>query len=178
MNKTFRNTLLMASIAFAFIPAAQAVPLYAVDTFIGSAILGNSSDQTELNFAQQQAGAALYLDDKKDVSVSQVFSNGVAGQWYLDVTPDTPGYFSLKFGTGGTGVTDDTYFFKNIADLTKLVWSDSQVNNLTATFGNLGVGRLSHYTTYGPDGNVPEPASLLLFGLGIATLWAARRRQS
>jgi hypothetical protein len=111
------------------------------------------------------------------------------GGWYIDVAPDEPGYFSLKFGTGGTSATADTFYFMNIADLTKLVWTNDQVQFLSG--GDCGangstnacnIGRLSHYVTYNGDGGggddeIPEPATLALVGLGLLAAAGTRRRR-
>lgn len=176
MKKVLIASLLAATSSLIFATSANA---FVLDTFIQSANLSNSGDAAELAFAEQYANADLVMDAKVNVSAVNIFSNpGHADQHYLDVAPDTPGYFLLKFGVGSTGVSDNTYFFKNIGELTKLVWSDSQVNNLTANFRNLGVGRLSHYTSFDPTTSVPEPTSILLIGLGLAAFGIARTRRS
>jgi hypothetical protein len=198
-----RNAPLTRLIAAALIifvaDAAQAAP-YALDTFLFSANLKNSGNATETkvlnDWLASPAGVARYgkvaatFDFKVDIGASKdvVFQNGVSGQWYLDFAPDTPatpGFFLLKFGTGGTRVSDDTYYFENVADLTKLVWSNEQVNDLTG--GDCGksnrdacnVGRLSHYTFFldPPVNDAPEPASLALFGLALTGLAFWRRRR-
>lgn len=179
MKKALIASLLLASSSLMFAAPANA---FLVDTFIKSANLASSGDATELAFAEQYANATLVMDAKITVSSVNVFANpGSTTQHYLDVAPDTPGYFLLKFGVGGTGVTDNTYFFQNIGEMTKLVWSDSQVNNLTADFGSFGVGRLSHYTSFdpatGPAAAIPEPTSILLFAMGLAAFGIARTRR-
>jgi hypothetical protein len=182
MKKTLIAAALAATAAITFSAPANA---YVVDTFIKSANLKSSGDAVELGFAELSANANLTLDAKTDVTASNVMTNpGTTDQHYLDVVSDQPGYFLLKFGTGGTGVTDNFYFFQNTGELTKLVWSDSQVNNLTANFGNFNTGRLSHFTTFNggqtpvtDEKSVPEPTSLLLFGLGIAALSFTQMRR-
>ncbi|SCX06920.1 PEP-CTERM protein-sorting domain-containing protein [Nitrosomonas eutropha] len=190
MKKRLINGVLVSVVTFAFsIPVAHAVP-YTIDTLLGSAALANSGDTTELNYIKQLTGdSSLELDfkiEKNDVGFN-VATNGT-GSWFIDVAPDTPGYFMLKFGVGSTSVTADHYVFKNIGELTKLVWSNDQVNFLTG--GDCGannsnacnIGRLSHYV--GTNGNggggsseIPEPVSLLLFGAGLLGLGLNRRRK-
>ncbi|WFP50848.1 PEP-CTERM sorting domain-containing protein [Methylomonas sp. EFPC3] len=155
-------------------PVLQAAT-YTVDTFIGSANLGNSGDATELNALKAllgPSGSNLVMDYKSSGSVTAVADG--AGQWYLDVTPDQPGYFLLKFGTGGLGGVNDTYFFENIGEMTKLVWTNAQVNNITGGCGanNCNIGRLSHYAYTNGTGTdniptIPEPGVLSLMGIGL-----------
>ena len=190
-------TKVLSAALVVLVPHAAQAASYALDTFLFSAKLDNSGDATEtktLNaWLASPAGIARYgkvsatFDFKVDIAdpKDEVFENGVAGQWYLNFTPSTPGFFLLKFGTGGTGISDDTYYFENISDLTKLVWSNANVNNLTgADCGKknqeaCNVGRLSHYTFFldPPANDVPEPASLALFGLALTGLAVWRRRR-
>ena len=105
-----------------------------------------------------------------------VSANGT-GSWFIDVAPSTPGYFLLKFGVGNSGLPDH-YFFQNIADFTKLVFTNAQVNFLSGacTRGSCNIGKLSHFATF--DGSVvPVPAALPLLLTGLGGLgWLARRR--
>lgn len=177
-------------------PAAWAAPIYDLDILIGSANLPNSGDATELAGLAAILGvdpADLVMDLKVDTPNGfPAQSNGVSDQWYIDVDPLEPGFFLLKFGTGSTAVTDHTYYFANVDDMTKLVWSNEQVNFLTG--GDCGannqnacnIERLSHYALFNgadgggqnPENPVPEPASFILMGIGLAALFGSCRKQA
>jgi hypothetical protein len=195
MNKKnrFFSTMLATLVGSAiWIPSAQAdfIP-YILDTKIGEAKLSSSGDAAELAAMQDAvrnftgSDIVLVQDDKINKVDFTPIENGVgSGQWYLDINPNTPGYFLLNFGIGGiSGVTANTFFFENIGEMTKLVWSNEQVQNITGGGGNnTNIGRLSHYVTYDPKfnqtGEIPEPATLALVGLGLFAIGAMRRRKS
>jgi hypothetical protein len=178
-NKFFSTILATLVGAAVWIPSAHAA--FILDTKIGEALLKNSGDATELAAMEGFAGTNLVQDLKIDSFTA--YENGAgSGEWYLDINPATPGYFLLKFGTGGDKNIENTYFFENIGEMTKLVWSNEQVGFLSGGGDGKGnIGRLSHYTTYDPTfpqtGEIPEPASLVLVGLGLFAIGAIRRRK-
>jgi hypothetical protein len=181
----------LCALALAAAPSlALATPIYAVDVKIGEAKMSNSSDAAELDMLRKLSGDnTLVLSGKTDAQASSASPvPGMADAWYLtDLTQ--PGYFALKFGTGGTLATSTTFFFRNTGDLSSLVWTDEQVQFLTggacaANENKCNIGRLSHYTTtagvrddISVPGSVPEPGSIALLGLGLMAASAAAKRR-
>lgn len=161
-----------------------------VDVKVGEALMSDSSDAAELAMLRYFSGDnTLLLSGKTDANATSASPvPNMPGAWYLtDLTQ--PGYFALKFGTGGTLATSTTFFFRNTGDLNSLVWTDDQVQFLTggACADNpekCNIGRLSHYTTtvgvrdnVSAPGSVPEPGSFALLGLGLVAAGAAAQRR-
>jgi hypothetical protein len=194
IKKFSKSALAGAALGALLGMASTSANAFAVDTLLGSNTLPNSSDAGEIAALEQFAGLApgsLTLDIKltnQDPGFN--VSPNPGGGWFIDVAPDQPGYFLLKFGIGNLNV-DDHYYFQNVADFTKLVFTDAQVNFLSGGCGSrsCNIGRLSHYVTTtsssstgGPSsGDAPEPSSsalaLLGLGLGGASFWVRRKSQ-
>lgn len=169
---------LAAASALAVFASAAHAATYTPDTLFGSADLGDSGDAAELAELASQAGvsvASLSIDTKNE---SGAFQRDDGGNYFVNVAPDTPGYFILKFGTGITGF-DSHYFFQNVAEMTKLVWTDAQTNSLLAgCFYGQEECRLSHVTQTASVAPIPVPAAGFLLVAALGGLALVRRRKT
>lgn len=95
---------------------------YTVDSLIGAIDSANSGQAYET--AQLELACACDVTLLSNVNISNAgVQTDDAGSNFINVAPSTPGYFLLKFGTGNQG--NDMFFFENVPDLTKLVWTDA-----------------------------------------------------
>lgn len=175
------SIFLLLAMGLGTIPVVNAATYPNVDELKDSDTLTNSGEATELNWAEEVTGQTL-VQDQKNNSVT-VHNNGILNgeqSWYIDFGSDSPDFVLLKFGVKKKSGLPNHYLFKNISDLTKLVFTSSQVNNLIKLKCKDACGdtALSHFTSYNA---VPIPATFWLFGSAfgvLAPFLGKKRRQN
>ena len=187
--KTSFNFIASTAIALLIsMTAISSVHAFAIDFKLGANNPGSSSDATELAAIKTFANDTTLTRASKVESGITLTSNGAnTGAFYIDVGTAMPAYFLLKFG-GGNMTGFDHFYFRNDNELSKLVFSNSQVNSLFGsscgtTGGTCDLTKLSHFATFtsangGGAGNgvVPEPATIAMLGLGLLGIAMFRRK--
>jgi VPDSG-CTERM motif len=173
MNRFKISAVLAATALVVALAGPAQAATYTIDTLLGAIDSDNSGQAYEE--AQLEIACSCQVTLLSNVSSGFTVQTDDAGSNFIDVAPSTPGYFLLKFGTGSTG--NDMFFFLNVPDLTKLVWTDAQL--IGAGLPADHVQSISHYaitssTVTTPDGG----ATLSLLGLALAGIGVARRYMS
>lgn len=157
------------------------------DTLIASGKV-NSGDSNELDWVNKQIFGADYLTSGKAYYTEMTKTETEEGAGWVaidDGDSDTriyaynfqsvePAYFFIKTAASnspGESTDVDHYLYFNIGNLSYGV-IDLNMANLVDIYS---IGKLSHIGEVGTS-PVPEPATMMLFGVGLAGLAGVRRR--
>ena len=170
----FLYTILLA-VAFLMNPtASKALSLDAVggvDNFIDNTSLGDSGDQTEIDWVNSVLGTNFTKSDftkettNEGAGWAQIDSSKI---YAYDVSDISPEYFLVKIGAKPDA--PDTFLYENIGDLG---WAVINLEGTDFTIKN--IGKLSHIDTFSSN-PVPEPATMLLLGTGLVGIAGISRK--
>ncbi len=168
--------LFLVAFALVFVTnSAKAYPVVgSVDVITEWALLGNSGWQEDAWLASKGfVEADEYLG-------SALTWNNVEGTIWAAQLNDSPGFYFIKIGIGGTSILYDHFIYQNNPELNWLVidlkdwYKDTTVPSPFPN--NINVERVSHVGE-GEGTSVPEPATLLLLGLGLLCIAGIRRKK-
>ncbi len=137
-----------------------------LDSIVASASLGNSGDQTELDWVQGELGSEYTLEEKYAMDKTIYWEETDGEKTYALNLLGSPAYYFIK--TGAKPGEVDHFLFENLESLSWAVinLSDLEIKN---------IGKLSHVGEVGgggapPSEQVPEPGTVLLLGCGLLGL--------
>ena len=153
--------------AYTITVGSDIVDVGSVDIIIAKAALGNSGNE-EIQWLKNNDFTVV--EDYKGSTL--IWYNVSSTSIWAAKLQDSPLYYFIKIGTGGTSILYNHFIYENNTDMTWMVidlagWGGGTANNID-------VGRVSHV---GEGVSVPEPSILILLGTGLLGIVGISRRK-
>lgn len=130
----------------------------------------NVQDEAVLLWVRDKLGdPSIAFDNKNEDMSGWEAIVGMTGVWAIGLD-ENPEYFVLK--TGATPSGDDLFLYNNLASLAYAV-----VNLQALGVSIENIDKISHVNEYNGT-EVPEPATLILLGLGFLGIAGIRRKNN
>jgi hypothetical protein len=143
------------------------------DSLISQTDLSKSGYATELDWINSVLGGGYTMDFKNDTPDGAGWQKIVdtTGIYAYETTAE-PEYFFVKTGAK-SGNPNQWFLFENIGSLD---WAVINLEEMGFSEKNIdNIGKISHINGYSGSQPVPEPASLVLFVIGIVGLLGIKR---